>query len=101
MTETKKLTKAAQRDLDALRRGEDVPDLRYGPYSQLLDAGYITGPQGAPRLVEKHTTHLAHYPHMGTWQVYCDQCGDVGVPQRLEADACAIADRHAEIGGFG
>lgn len=51
MTHTPKLTPAARRDLDRMRRGEPV-DLRYGPYRQLVDAGLVEGPQDAPRLVE-------------------------------------------------
>lgn len=51
MTTTRRLTRAAQRDLEALRNGELV-DLRYGPWRQLTAAGYITGPQDAPALVE-------------------------------------------------
>lgn len=46
-----RLTPAARRDLDALRRGEPV-DLRYGPWRQLVDAGLIVGPQHAPRPAE-------------------------------------------------
>lgn len=34
------------------------------------------------------------------WQAYCPFCGEIGVPQELEVDAQAIADRHREVGGF-
>ncbi len=47
-----KLTKAAEKYLAAMRRGEKV-DITYGPYSQLIEAGLITGDQQSPRLVEK------------------------------------------------
>jgi len=50
MTTTRKLTKAAARDLEALRNGQPV-DLRFGPWEQLTEAGLITGPQDAPVLV--------------------------------------------------
>jgi hypothetical protein len=44
------LTPAAKRDLDAIRRGER-PDLRFGPYEQLVAHGYIDGPQDAYRVI--------------------------------------------------
>lgn len=47
-----KLSPAAKRDIEAIRRGEPV-DLRYGPYSQLLAAGLIVGAQDNFRLVEE------------------------------------------------
>jgi hypothetical protein len=50
MTTTRNLTKAAQKYLAAMQRGEYV-ELTYGPYMQLVAAGYITGPQDAPVLL--------------------------------------------------
>lgn len=44
------LTAAAKRDLAEIRNGKH-PDLRYGPYTQLLEAGYITGSQDNYRFV--------------------------------------------------
>lgn len=40
---TTSLTPAARRDLAALAAGATI-QIRYGPYAQLLAAGYITGP---------------------------------------------------------
>ncbi len=50
MSNEKNLTAAARRDLAAMRRGEYV-ELRYGPWRQLVEAGFITGPQDAPVLL--------------------------------------------------
>lgn len=50
--ELTKLTPAAKRDLKALQAGE-VVDLRYGPFIQLLEAGYIEGTQDDYRLVDR------------------------------------------------
>jgi hypothetical protein len=47
-----------------------------------------------------HTTHVAHLPHAGLWQPYCDQCGDIGPGQKYEADAHGIAERHQERQGW-
>lgn len=47
-----------------------------------------------------HATHVEALPRVGKWQVHCDQCGRVGLPQEYENDAIAIAVRHAEVGGF-
>lgn len=49
----------------------------------------------------QHTTHINHLPHLGKWQPYCDLCGTIGRGEDYENDAIAIAERHAEIGGFG
>ena len=51
MSTTPLLTRAARRDLKALLAGER-PDLRFGPYKQLLDAGLITGEQPSYELTE-------------------------------------------------
>lgn len=48
----------------------------------------------------EHTTHVAQL-NTKKWRVYCDECGQVGVPEEYEADALAIASRHEEVGGFG
>lgn len=38
------MSPAAERDLALIRAGHR-PELRYGPFTQLRDAGYITGSQ--------------------------------------------------------
>lgn len=58
---TDNLTAAAKRDLEALRRGEAV-SMRHGPYTQLLEAGLIEGPQDAPRLTEPPAEQAADVP---------------------------------------
>lgn len=44
-----KLTPAAKRYLTLIQDGGH-PELTYGPYSQLVSAGYITGPQDGYRV---------------------------------------------------
>lgn len=59
MSESVKLTKAARRDLLDLVCQYPV-DLRYGPYSQLVAAGYVRGPQDRPEVTPQgYTAALA------------------------------------------
>lgn len=51
-------------------------------------------------MTQRHSCHVEAMPHVGKWQIHCDQCGKVGQPQDYENDAVAIADRHEEINGF-
>lgn len=58
MTTTKNLTAAAKRDLAKLQAGERV-DLRYGPFEQLVAAGYLEGTQDNYRLVAVSSDRIA------------------------------------------
>lgn len=46
----------------------------------------------------QHHTSVTKSEEQG-WRIDCDTCGLVGY-QDYQVDAEAIADRHAEIGGF-
>lgn len=47
-----------------------------------------------------HVTRVQALPKLDRWQAVCTVCGKVGMQCDLEADAWAIADRHAEVQGF-
>ena len=49
---------------------------------------------------QQHRTFVVPATAMWHWQAQCSTCGDVGIPERNEADAQAIADRHQAVAGF-
>jgi hypothetical protein len=69
--------------------------------------GFAEHLRGAEEGVDAHSTSVSHRraglyagDERDEYLAICASCGQVGQPQSREADALAIAERHAAVGGF-